>query len=224
MLFVADRIPPELRKVVEFLNLQMRPAEVLAVELRQFEGGGLRTLAPIVFGQTQETLDQKSPASAKPRRLWDETRFLEAQPFSADPAAAATAKAVIGWMRTKADRLIFNDAPAYGSATAEFDVGSEAIPLMRSWTDGGIIISFAELKRTPAFAELAARQELLDRLVKLPGQTLRPDAIERQTTIRFSGVSGDKGASFLAIMDWVVERLRGVADHDHDQLAPTPPA
>ena len=35
MLFVADRIPPELRKVVEFLNLQMRPAEVLAVELRQ---------------------------------------------------------------------------------------------------------------------------------------------------------------------------------------------
>ena len=34
LLFVADRIPPELRRVVEFLNRQMQPAEVLAVELR----------------------------------------------------------------------------------------------------------------------------------------------------------------------------------------------
>ena len=72
MLFVADRIPPELRKVVEFMNVQMRPAEVLAVELRQYQGGGLRTLAPIVLGQTQEAIEQKASASAKPRRLWDE--------------------------------------------------------------------------------------------------------------------------------------------------------
>jgi hypothetical protein len=45
MLFFADRIPRELRKVVEFMNTQMRPAKVLAVELRQFQGGGLRALA-----------------------------------------------------------------------------------------------------------------------------------------------------------------------------------
>ena len=44
MLFVADRIPSELPKVVEFLNAQMRPPEVLAVELRRHLGGGLRTL------------------------------------------------------------------------------------------------------------------------------------------------------------------------------------
>jgi len=30
MLFVADRIPAELRRIVEFLNEQMDPAEVLA--------------------------------------------------------------------------------------------------------------------------------------------------------------------------------------------------
>jgi hypothetical protein len=29
----------ELRKVVDFMNVQMRPAEVLAVELRQYQGG-----------------------------------------------------------------------------------------------------------------------------------------------------------------------------------------
>ena len=43
MLFVADQIPPELKRIVEFLNEQMDPAEVLAVELRQYEGQGLKT-------------------------------------------------------------------------------------------------------------------------------------------------------------------------------------
>ena len=46
LLFVADRVPPELRRVVEFLNRQMQPAEVLAIELRQYEGQGLKTLVP----------------------------------------------------------------------------------------------------------------------------------------------------------------------------------
>ena len=33
LLFIADEIPPELRRVVEFLNSQMDPAEVLAIEV-----------------------------------------------------------------------------------------------------------------------------------------------------------------------------------------------
>ena len=33
--FVADEIPSELRRIVEFLNQQMDPAEVLAVEIKQ---------------------------------------------------------------------------------------------------------------------------------------------------------------------------------------------
>jgi len=210
MLFVADHIPPELRKVVEFMNVQMRPAEVLAVELRQYQGGGLRTLAPIVLGQTQEAIEQKAGASAKPRRLWDEPRILEALSAAGDPAVAATAMAMalLAWIRAKADRVIFNDAPTYGSIAAEFNVASEACMPIRVWTDGGIPISFSQLKRTPAFAAPAARQELMDRLNAIPGVTIRPDAIEKQSTIRLPSLSADQGASFLKVMDWMVEKLR----------------
>ena len=63
LLFVADRIPLELRRIVEFLNRQMQPAEVLAVELRQYEGQGLKTLVPIVLGQTQDALQNKGSSS-----------------------------------------------------------------------------------------------------------------------------------------------------------------
>jgi hypothetical protein len=63
MVFVADRIPPELQRIVEFLNEQMDPAEVLAVELRQFLGGGVKTLAPRVLGQTAAAERQKAMGS-----------------------------------------------------------------------------------------------------------------------------------------------------------------
>lgn len=52
MVFVADVIPSELRRIVEFLNEQMDPADVVAVEIRQYVGGGMTTLVPRVVGQT----------------------------------------------------------------------------------------------------------------------------------------------------------------------------
>jgi hypothetical protein len=52
LMFVADVIPDELRRIVEFLNEQMAPAEVLAVEIKQFAGESLKTLVPRVVGKS----------------------------------------------------------------------------------------------------------------------------------------------------------------------------
>src|SRR5262245_15939078 len=60
LLFVADEIPAELRRVVEFLNGQMDPAEVLAVEVKQYTGRGLQALVPRVIGQTAEAEGKKT--------------------------------------------------------------------------------------------------------------------------------------------------------------------
>jgi hypothetical protein len=66
LIFVADEIPVELRRVVEFLNQQMDPAEVLAVEIKQYVGGNLKTLVPRVMGQTVEAQRKKSGTANKP--------------------------------------------------------------------------------------------------------------------------------------------------------------
>jgi len=57
---VADVIPLELRRIVEFLNEQMDTVEVLAIELRQFASKDLKTLVPTVYGQTQEAAGKRS--------------------------------------------------------------------------------------------------------------------------------------------------------------------
>ena len=71
LLFVADRIPPSLRRIVEFLNRQMNPAEVLAVEIRQFAPDGdapLRTLVPRVIGQSEQAREAKA-AQGRPQPI-----------------------------------------------------------------------------------------------------------------------------------------------------------
>ena len=84
LLFVADEIPTELRRVIEFLNEHMPLVEVLGVEVRQYEGRDVRALVPRVVGQTEYARQQKKT----PRQsigLTTEKKFLESCPEGARP-------------------------------------------------------------------------------------------------------------------------------------------
>jgi hypothetical protein len=53
LLFVADELPREVRRIIEFLNSKMTGIEVLGVELRQYVGNSLRAMVPRIIGQTE---------------------------------------------------------------------------------------------------------------------------------------------------------------------------
>ena len=59
LLFVADKIPAELKRVIEFLNEHMPLIEVLGVEIRQYQSGDIQALVPRVIGQTESARQQK---------------------------------------------------------------------------------------------------------------------------------------------------------------------
>ena len=67
LLFIADRIPDRLARVVEFLNGQMRDIEVLAVEVKRFCGGPGEMFVPRVIGRTAKATGRG--ASAQSSRL-----------------------------------------------------------------------------------------------------------------------------------------------------------
>ncbi len=86
LLFVADGIPDELLRVVEFLNEQLRDIEVLAVEIKQFTNGSRQMLAPSVMGRTAA-----APGKTGPRRTRTKVThesFMEQLP--SDAAREAT--------------------------------------------------------------------------------------------------------------------------------------
>ncbi|MGY1665900.1 hypothetical protein [Geodermatophilus sp. SYSU D00696] len=77
MLFVADELPAELVRIIEFLNEQMTPAEVLGVELQQFLGDGHTVYVPRVVGRTSGAVATKGGAGGS-GQLWDRDSFLTA--------------------------------------------------------------------------------------------------------------------------------------------------
>jgi hypothetical protein len=82
LLFVADSIPAELRRLVEFLNEKMDDVEVLAVEIKQFLGGNeQKVLVPRLIGMTEAARDKKPVAATKTSRA----SFLQSCPPEASP-------------------------------------------------------------------------------------------------------------------------------------------
>jgi hypothetical protein len=74
LVFVADKIPAELQRIVEFLNQQMNPAQLLAVKIKQYLGQGLRTLVPRVISLTAF---KSIPVSLIDKKTWDELSFMK---------------------------------------------------------------------------------------------------------------------------------------------------
>lgn len=210
LLFVADRIPTELRRIVEFLNRQMQPAEVLAIELRQYEGQGLKTLVPIVLGQTQDSAQKKAAPgrSALPKRIWDEATILADIEARGTPAAVTAAATIADWIRRRADRVAFNTNPVWGWMGAVFQKDGVEIPLVRIHVEGVVTVYFEYMIGKPVFDDLGRRQELLDRLNRVPGVRLPQDAVSKRKTTPLAGLTPEATTAFLDVLDWFVAELR----------------
>jgi hypothetical protein len=112
LIFVADAIPSELRRVVEFLNQQMDPVEVLAVEIRQYVGGAMKTLVPRVMGQTA-----RKTSGGRTTGEWDEASFLAKLATRRGEVEAEVARRILRWSDQKGcgsgGEKAFSGAPSF---------------------------------------------------------------------------------------------------------------
>ncbi len=212
MIFVADVIPAELRRIVEFLNEQMTPAEVLAVEIKQFAGQGLKTLVPRVMGQTAEAQQKKSTGTRESRK-WDETSFMETLRANTDPDRVAAARTLLEWAQKKMTRVWWGEGTRSGSFVPVLEHHGQSHYVIAVWTYGSVEMGFQWMKTRPPFHDEAKRRELLQRLNAIPGITLPADSIGRRPNFSLSILTNaDILTQFLAIMDWFIEEIMRLAD------------
>ncbi len=164
LLFVADEIPSELRRIVEFLNQQMQFAEVLAIEIRQFVGQGMKTLVPRVIGQTAESERAKS-RTATVRRDWDEQSFLKDLQERAGDDAVKFARRFLEWVKPKVDRI------SYGHGQTPIMIplvqrGGWECGLFRLASNGRFRVLFYKIQKQAPFNSEAMQLERV---------TLRPE-------------------------------------------------
>ncbi len=208
MVFVADVVPTELRRVVEFLNGQMDPAEVLAVEIRQFVGQGLKTLVPRVIGQTVEA-ERKKGSAGTTERQWDEATFFEVLRQRRGDKETEVAYAILGWAKKNLLRTWWGKGAKFGSFFPLLDVGGETHWVVSVWTYGRVEIQFQQMLNRKPFGDETKRLELRERLNQIPGVEIPADAITRRPAISLT-VFADPAAlqNLLSVMDWYISEVR----------------
>lgn len=209
MVFVADEIPPELRRVVEFLNAQMDPAEVLAVEIRQFVGEGLKTLVPRVIGQTIEAQTKKAVGSGEARQ-WDEASFFVDLEQRKGPAAAAAARRLLDWARERKLRLWWGRGKSDGSFVPVLDLNGERHYTITVWTYGSVELMFQYMKTRKPFDDEEKRREVLRKLNGITGVRIAEDRIDKRPTIQLGDLAKDGKAvdALLEVVEWMLEEVK----------------
>ena len=208
MLFVADEIPPELRRVVEFLNEQMDPAEVLAIEVRQFVTGKMRVIVPGIYGQTELTKQKKS-SSSKVGKQWNETRFFEEMSEKFEENENNAVKKIYEWSIKNKFRIKWGKGKQDGSFYPFLDKNNKSHHLFVVWTYGTVEVPFEHMKKEPPFDDDFKRKELLGKLNNLPNIDLSEDKIHIRPGIKLSVFKNQKLIDdFLDIWDWFVDEIK----------------
>lgn len=168
LLFVADEIPLELRRIVEFLNDQGMRAEVHAISLNYFRSeDGQMALAPQRFGKNAQTEARRArKAEGKPPISNEE--WLDTRIGGSDSAARKGADVWLAIMEELEARTCV--ASAHGSIIAEISTwnGRAAYPLFLRHTKR-VEICFRHNNNRGRLADETLRRTMLDRFANAVG-------------------------------------------------------
>lgn len=205
LVFLADRIPPELERVVAFLDAQMNLCEVRAVEVRRLTSGkGTATITTRIVGATTAG-GSAAKAGRSSGQQWDEPRLLQAITEQHGPEAAAAARRIIDWFRNRGARIWFGKGPTMGSVIPSFALpDGRRLFTIGIWTGGGIEVQFQHLIDPPFDDGL--REELARRLEEIPGVQIPRDRLRKRPTFLLEHVTQEpETARLLGVLEWCLD-------------------
>lgn len=201
LLFVADELPRELRRLIEFLNEQFTHIEVLGVELRQYVGQGIKALVPRVVGQTEAAREQKerssprAPSTGAPSATNREAFLATCSPGAADfferaldEAAQRTFQVSFGGkgfsIRAPQRPAFFYCYPPGANGRTTSDIEIYLGELRNPELNTEMRVQFLEVDGTKASGKFTVRLNVSDANVPQAEQLLRKafDFMERQRT------------------------------------------
>ncbi len=212
LVLVSDEIPVEIRRVIEFLNKQMDPAQVLGVEIKQYlSEDGLKTLVPRLIGQTTESQQRKSSLTRE-RRRWNEDSFFDEFAARWGEDEAQIAESIHSWaQQNQPDMDIqWGTGDTYGGFTAVFHPkGKHSYQLFTVDIAGRLEISSHHYGAQSPFKDAPKWLELRNKLSSI-GLSLPTDPTERRSpNLPLSRLQDDAGLKqVIATFDWIIEMIK----------------
>ncbi len=208
LVFVADSVSPELRRIVEFLNEQTDPVEVLAVEIKQYVGGDLKTLVPRLLGQTASAQAKKGQSETS--RKWDEAAFFE-ELKRRTPSGVAPARQILEWATKFMPEIYWGKGARSGSFFPGLTVDGTWQSVVAVWTYGAVEVQFQHMARRTPFEDEALRRQLLDKLNSIEGVDIPSEKLDKRPSFQLELLADSAAmASFLRTLDWWFGELTAV--------------
>jgi hypothetical protein len=209
LVFVADEIPSELRRIVEYLNGQMATTEVLAIEIKQYvdSDGKHQTIVPRLLGQTEAARQAKGRPEG---RHWDRDSVLHELDTKRGKAEGDVARQILEWVRRRGDlRLWFGAGQKDGSFQAGLDDGSAYLFPFALYTYGRVEVQFQWMLQRAPFDARERRVELQQKLNAIPGVQIPDGSLDKRPSIPLATLSKDSALeAFLSALDWSFEQAR----------------
>jgi hypothetical protein len=202
LLFVADEIPPELQRIVEFLNEQMDQTEVLAIEIKQFVGRGQTGLVPRVIGSTAEAQVKKSSATSAPPATVEE--IIEAL-RDRSAKEAEIAQRILEW-----SKLFFIPRCSRTSLRLDFKENPSTFHPMSVDTSGRLWTYNTNIRSTPPFDVNENWTEFRRQIDDIPGLSFKHG--EMYSSAKLSSLVNDAALTrFLNVIAWSIQQVRMAA-------------
>ena len=206
LLFVADIIPKELKRIIEFLNEQMNPAEVLGVEIKQFGNDKIKTFVPKVIGQT--TVASVKKQDKRIESQWTYESFIEELLNTSGNQKVNAVEKILKHLENNITRLWFGKGTTKGSIFPIIDKEKTHYQLFSLWTDGSIEIPFQYYMDKAPFQSIAKRKELLQKLNKIDGVNINENKITKRPSISMNIFKTEGGIKqFIEVFDWVIVEI-----------------
>jgi len=146
----------------------MDRTEVLAIEIKHYEGDRGRVLVPRVLGQTAAARNRKGD-SPRQKREWDEASFIEDLERRSNRDASDVARHLIEWSRSRFGEPVWGSGAKNGFFSAPLRHDGFRHALFDIGTAGGLYIRFQRLARRGPFEDETLRTDLMHRFNQIPG-------------------------------------------------------
>ena len=211
LVFVADEIPTELRRVIEFLNTQMSPAEVFALEVRQYVGKGIETLVPRIIGQTSAAQQRKS-TDGVPAPQWDEPMFFTALALNCEDKEVDVARRLLEWATGHGLRIWWGRGRLKGSFFPMLDHAEGNYFTFSVWTNGKVEIQFQRMYDKPGNQGEGSPEVLRANLDRIPGVALSDSSTRGKPGIALNVLSSSSAIdTFIDSFDNYLSAVRALS-------------
>jgi hypothetical protein len=180
----------------------MDPAQVFAVEIGQYVGVGLKTLVPVVIGQTVEP-------PPPPRGHWDEASFFQTLETKTGIEDVDVAKEILRWAKEKDLSVNWGKGRVSGSFALKLYHNGDYYWIIDVWTYGKFVFPFGFMSRKTPFNDESKRLELLSRFDQIIERKIPDEAVNLFPSTPLSELRDRaKLARFFDLLDWIIQEIK----------------